>query len=96
MIVDAYSNTTKPCWDNANIFSGQGAPEDCLAPNFQSWAAWKVKEEAEVQGARSKARELRGAPALADGRGDGNDATRGPGPKAKANGKGRCVTPAAP
>ena len=53
-IVDAYGNPSKPNWDNAKIFGGQGSPDDCVDPTFKAWAARKAKDEAEIHLARSK------------------------------------------
>ena len=35
-VVDAYSNPSKPSWENAGVFSGQGGPEDIVSPTFRS------------------------------------------------------------
>ena len=62
-IVDAYSHASKPSWENARIFSGQGTPEDIVSPTFRSYAVKRNKEELELLQARQKVRELRGSAA---------------------------------
>ncbi|CAK8988362.1 unnamed protein product, partial [Durusdinium trenchii] len=69
-IVDAYSNPSRPSWENAKIFAGQGTPEDIVSPTFRNYATRKNKEELELLQARQKVRELRGAPAIAQEEGD--------------------------
>ena len=69
-IVDAYSNPSRPSWENAKIFAGQGPPEDIVSPTFRNYATRKNKEELELLQARQKVRELRGAPAIAQEEGD--------------------------
>ncbi|CAK9070805.1 unnamed protein product [Durusdinium trenchii] len=59
-IVDAYSNPSRPSWENAKIFAGQGTPEDIVSPTFRNYATRKNKEELELLQARQKVRELRG------------------------------------
>lgn len=91
-IVDAYTNASKPSWENAKLFTGQGAPEDIIAPVFRTYAAKKNKEELELLQARQRVRELRGSPAVAleDPTGDAIIALPKRTPKAKAGkGKGR-------
>ena len=73
-IVDAYSNPARPNWENARIFSGSIAPEDCIAPGFRTWAVRKAKDEAEIAAARSKTRELRGGAGAGGGAGGGGKA----------------------
>ncbi|CAK9106636.1 Uncharacterized protein SCF082_LOCUS49674 [Durusdinium trenchii] len=68
--VDAYSNPSRPSWENAKIFAGQGTPEDIVSPTFRNYATRKNKEELELLQARQKVRELRGAPAIAQEEGD--------------------------
>ena len=58
-IVDAYSHASKPSWENAKIFTGQGTPEDIVSPSFRTYAAKKNKDELELLQARQKVRELR-------------------------------------
>ena len=66
-----------PDWGNARLFSGTRAPEDLVAPQLRAWAAKKGKEEAEIQQARSKMREVSCGPpqdgALAAGAGASAD-----------------------
>ena len=65
-VCDAYTNPSKPSWENARVFSGQGGPEDIISPTFRSYATKKNKDELELLQARIKVRELRGAPAASD------------------------------
>ncbi|CAK8986803.1 Uncharacterized protein SCF082_LOCUS707, partial [Durusdinium trenchii] len=53
-IVDAYSNPSRPSWENAKIFAGQGTPEDIVSPTFRNYATRKNKEELELLQARQK------------------------------------------
>ena len=85
-IVDAYSHPSRPSWENAKIFAGQGSPEDIVSPSFRSYAAKRNKDELELLQARQKVRELRGSPALPIEEGDPNDALPPkPNPKPKKN-----------
>ena len=59
-VVDAYNNPSRPSWENAKIFSGQGTPDDIVSPTFRTYATKKNKEELELMQARQKVRELRG------------------------------------
>ena len=61
-VVDAYTNPSKPSWENAKIFTGQGSPEDLVSPTFRSYATRKNRDELELLQARQKVRELRGSP----------------------------------
>ncbi len=86
-IVDAYTNPSRPSWENAKIFAGQGSPEDIVSPVFRTYAAKKNKDELELLQARQKVRELRSSPVVAVDEGDHGDAlpVKPPkGPKAKA------------
>lgn len=47
-VVDAYTNPTKPSWENAKIFTGQGSPEDLVSPTFRSYATKKNRDELEL------------------------------------------------
>lgn len=87
-IVDAYADPSKPSWENAKLFSGQGTPEDLVSPTFRSYATKKNRDELELLQARQKVRELRGghAAAVDDAVGDAIDALP---PKAKAAPKSR-------
>lgn len=90
-IVDTYSHPSKPSWENAKIFSGQGTPEDIVSPIFRTYAAKKNKDELELLQARQKVSELKGSHAVEEG--DTVDALhnkppRGPKAKAKAANKG--------
>ena len=73
-IVDAYSHPSRPSWENAKIFAGQGSPEDIVSPSFRSYAAKRNKDELELLQARQKVRELRGSPAIPIEEGDPSDA----------------------
>lgn len=64
-IADAYQNPTKPSWENAKIFTGQGSVDDIVAPSFRTCAVRRNKDELELLQARQKVRELRGSPAVA-------------------------------
>ena len=89
-IVDAYSNPSRPSWENAKIFAGQGAPEDIVSPTFRTYAQKKNKEELELMQARQKVRELRGAPAISQEEVDPTDALpTKPTPKAGPKRKGQ-------
>ena len=96
-IVEAYQNPTKPSWENAKIWTGEGSPEDCASPAFKSFAARKNKEEVELHQARQKARELRGAPLLVQeqpgGAGGGAGGGRGKQPKGPKKGDGKAANP---
>jgi len=70
LIVDAYSNPSRPNWENAKLFSGQASPEDCISPTFRAWMARRSKEEADVHLVRQRAREVRGVGGGGSGRGD--------------------------
>ena len=89
-IVDAYSNPSRPSWENAKLFSGQGSPEDIVSPSFRTYAAKRNKDELELLQARQKVRELRASPAVPVDEGDGNDSLPVKPPKApkKKGGKG--------
>ena len=69
-IVDAYSNPSRPSWENAKIFAGQGTPEDIVSPTFRNYATKRNKEELELLQARQKVRELRGGAAVQHEDGD--------------------------
>ena len=90
-IVDAYANAGKPSWENAKLFTGQGAPEDIVSPVFKTYAAKKNKEELELLQARQRVRELRGSPVVGydDGSGEVVNSLPKKSPKAKAKQKGR-------
>ena len=87
-IVDAYADPSKPSWENAKLFSGQGSPEDLVSPTFRSYATKKNREELELLQARQKVRELRGSHVAVseDAVGDALDSLP---PKAKAAPKSR-------
>jgi len=89
-IADAYSNPSKPSWENARVFSGQGTAEDIISPVFRTYALKKNKDELELLQARIKVRELRGGPAAS---GEDVDESNGPGgpkpPKGGRKGGGR-------
>lgn len=89
-IVDAYSNPSRPSWENAKLFSGQGSPEDIVSPSFRTYAAKRNKDELELLQARQKVRELRASPAVPVEEGDGSDALPVKPPKSpkKKGGKG--------
>lgn len=63
-IVDAYADPSKPSWENAKLFTGQGSPEDLVSPTFRSYATKKNRDELELLQARQKVRELRGGQAV--------------------------------
>ena len=63
-IVDAYADPSKPSWENAKLFTGQGSPEDLVSPTFRSYATKKNRDELELLQARQKVRELRGGHAV--------------------------------
>lgn len=88
-IVDAYSHPSKPSWENARLFSGQGSPEDIVSPTFRSYAVRKNKDKLELLQARQKVRELRGGQNVEDGE-LADTLPKGPKArsKAKAGGKG--------
>jgi len=90
-IVEAYTNPTRPSWENAKLFTGQAQPEDIVSPTFRTYAVKKNKDELELLQARQKVRELRGAPATAqeDQTGDTIDALPKKTAKPKTKGKGR-------
>lgn len=73
-IVDAYGNPSRPSWENAKIFAGQGTPDDIVSPTFRNYATKKNKEELELLQARQKVRELRGGPSASHEDGDAADA----------------------
>ena len=88
-IVDAYTNPSRPSWENAKIYAGQGGPDDVISPSFRSYAAKKNKDELELMQARQKVRELRNAPLNQADEGDGTDALpKQPKPTPKRRGKG--------
>ena len=88
-IVDAYSHPSKPSWENARLFSGQGSLEDIVSPTFRSYAVRKNKDKLELLQARQKVRELRGGQNVEDGE-LADTLPKGPKArsKAKAGGKG--------
>lgn len=89
-IVDAYTNPSKPSWENAKIFTGQGTPEDIVSPSFRTYAVKRNKEELELLQARQKVRELRGAPVVALDEGqDASSALPKKPARPKSKGKGR-------
>lgn len=88
-IVDAYSNPSRPSWENAKIFAGQGGPEDIVSPTFRTYAQKKNKEELELMQARQKVRELRGSPAVSQDDVDPSDSLPSkPNPKGAPKRKG--------
>ena len=88
-IVDAYSNPSRPSWENAKIFAGQGGPEDIVSPTFRTYAQKKNKEELELMQARQKVRELRGSPAVSQDDVDPSDSLpTKPNPKGAPKRKG--------
>ena len=89
-IVDAYSNPSRPSWENAKIYAGQGGPDDIISPSFRTYAAKRNKDELELLQARQKVRELRNSPLTQVDEGDGSEALPKPpkpAPK-KRGGKG--------
>eukprot|EP00929_Paragymnodinium_shiwhaense_P055544 TRINITY_DN27826_c0_g1_i1.p1 TRINITY_DN27826_c0_g1~~TRINITY_DN27826_c0_g1_i1.p1 ORF type:complete len:463 (+),score=96.94 TRINITY_DN27826_c0_g1_i1:88-1476(+) len=65
-ILEAYEvNPTRPNWDNARYFSGLGSSVDGIVPSLKTYVAKKAKEDADVEKARQKVRELKGAGAAA-------------------------------
>eukprot|EP00439_Symbiodinium_sp_Y106_P077626 s190_g16.t1 len=90
-IVEAYTNPSRPTWEHATVFQGQGSPEDTVSPVFRTYAVKKNKEELELLQARQKVRELRGAPLAPgdDGGGDPVEGTPSKPPKGPRKGRGR-------
>ena len=70
-IVGAHSTPGRVDWSDANAFTGEIDPEDCVDPALRNHVFQKKKVEPELQQTREKTRKLRGAP-FADGEGDGD------------------------
>ena len=64
-IVDAYSNPGRIDFTQARHFIGSGSLEDAIDPALRDFVARKSKDEAEIQNARDKARQLSGPVAAA-------------------------------
>lgn len=91
-ITEAYSNPSRPDWSDARLFTGQGSPEDCVSPQFRSYAVKKKKDELELLQARNKNRELRNGPLNAqaeDGAAEAGEDNADAGPRGRGRGRGR-------
>ncbi len=54
-IVEAYTTPGKPNWDHARFYSGVASSEEVVAPALRSQVVRKLKDEAEMYTARSRA-----------------------------------------
>jgi len=92
IIIDAYSrNAARPNFDNAEHFSGLGSAMEGVSVELRAYAARKAKQEAEIEQARQKARDLRGTGGGGAGSGDGaaDDGGHAGGGRGRGRGRGR-------
>ena len=59
MILDANGGPGAPAWEGAEHFLGLGKRAKGIAPSLQAHVAQRLKDEAEVDKQRDKAREAR-------------------------------------
>ena len=70
-IFDAYEvNPSKPNFESARYFSGQGSISDAVSPELRSFVARRARDDAEVEKQRQKVRELRRPPAAGGKKGE--------------------------
>ena len=92
-VIDAYSSGTGvPSWKMAGVYEGEANSMDAIAPALRKWGLTKVKDQNELEQARSRhPRPAEGADPTAGtvgggGRGDGG---RGRGAGAGRGGRGK-------
>ena len=59
LILDANGGTAGPAWEGAEHFLGLGRKAKGIAPSLSAHVAMRLKDEAEVDKQREKAREIR-------------------------------------
>ena len=73
LILDANSGSGPPVWEGAEHFLGLGRRAKGIAPMLQAHVAGRLKDEAEVDKQRNKAREARKLTAKSKGGAKGHD-----------------------
>ena len=66
--LDAHSTGGQPQWEGSEHFLGLGKRAKGIAPMLQQHVAQKLKDEAEIQKQRGKAREVRKLKGKKDGK----------------------------
>ena len=99
-IIDAYKHVphAKPSWDSMRFFEGHDTVDDGISTELMQFVTKKAKEETDIEGARQRARAVRGGVgggvrAVGDEGSDGQGAHAMARPKAKG-GQARGVAPA--
>ncbi len=54
-IAEAYSTPGKPSWEHARFYSGVASSEEVVAPALRSQVVRRLKDEADLYNARSRA-----------------------------------------
>ena len=85
-IVEAYATPGKPSWEHARFYSGVASAEEVVAPSLRSQVVRRLKDEADLHSARSRALQRGGwneektggdAPGTGGSRGAGRGRGRG-------------------